>query len=175
MGNSFGGTNKQPVDSRKHICILYNGSDSLQKENVRSFRDALNGGLGGKNIKITKFIDVSKEHIDGMQWLSQIRHVLVVCVDQAGNGSIRQVLDKRGIKDGGPQDTMHAKVLSVSFGTEPPQRIMGDILQRVEVDMQRDFCFNFQNLKGIDANDFDNSEVMQALRTTIISAMEDEN
>lgn len=176
MGNLFGssqhGQNNQ--DSRKHLCILYNGSDSLQKRNARSFRDALQAGEGGKNMVI-RTVDVSRERIDGLEWLSQIKHVLVVCVDQDDNGSVRGTLDRNGIRNGGPQGTMHAKVLSVSFGTDRPQSIMGDLLQRMHVDMQRDFCFNFERLHDIDADDFDRSDVMRELRTTIISAMNDEN
>lgn len=177
MGNCGSGSHGQKSakkDSRKHLCILYNGGDQLQRKNARSFRDALQAGEGGKNMVIN-FVDVNKERFDGLEWLSQIKHVLVVCVDQAGNDSIKGALDKNGIKNGGPERTMHAKVLSVSFGTDPPQSIMGDLLQRIQVDMQRDFCFEFKKLDEIDTNDFDSSDVMRKLRTTIISAMKDEN
>jgi hypothetical protein len=173
MGNHFRkGGDQHTSDSRKQVCILYNGSDELQKKNAKSFRDALRAGDGGKNMVI-KFIDVSKELFDGLEWLRQIKHVVVVCVNEQSTESLRQVIDKEGIKNGGPEKTMHAKVLSVSFGTTPPQEIMEDVLQRprITVDMKRDFCFGFESLDKIVAGDFDSSTVMKELRTTIISAM----
>lgn len=134
----------QSLDGVKHIVLVHHSTSKEEKNQVRSFKDALVQAAPG-SIKIAKAFNIAEGTLDlsDVTWLEDLNNIILIRLTPEGIDSIKDVAIRKKYLDG--NNKLHGRVLSVSFGDSLPSGWPPFAGARSLTPDQKDFCLGQQN------------------------------
>lgn len=153
------------LSDTKEILLLHKSSDEQLKV-VRNFRDALTTVAHG-SIRVSSVVNIAEgkdDSLKGLPWLEELNNVVLICLTSEAIAQLETIVrDKRLANESGH---LHGKVFSISFGESLASEWPPKGLQRGSLDA-RDFHFGFSDVAKLKPQDFERSEMMNALVAAI--------